>query len=169
MQACGPSLRGSCPASGLPRANSRPRSSRTRVAAPCAGLGDAFKGLFDFESWAPRSSQAWRLGRSPDQQGAPAQLLLCRSTAVHCAALCCRCAGATADAPPCAETGMDDKDVDLLNERLAQARRSGSSQAEKRGGRAAATRDGQAMGRRWACDGWALARLVFYRGCVGRR
>lgn len=93
MQACGPSLRGSCPASGLPRGPSRPRSSRTRVAAPCAGLGDAFKSLFDFESWAPRSSQAWRLGRSPDQQ----------------------------------ETGMGDKDVDLLNERLAQARRSGSS------------------------------------------
>lgn len=30
-----------------------------------AGLGDVFRDLFDFEKWAPRSSQAWRLGQEP--------------------------------------------------------------------------------------------------------
>jgi Domain of unknown function (DUF3067) len=30
-----------------------------------AGFGDAIRDLFDFEKWAPRSSQAWRLGQEP--------------------------------------------------------------------------------------------------------
>lgn len=37
-----------------------------------AGLGDVLRNLFDFESWAPRSSQAWRLGQQPaPRRGAP--------------------------------------------------------------------------------------------------
>ena len=50
------------------------RRSRRRAYVTCAGLGDAFKDLFDFESWAPKSSQAWRLGNGtgdkPQRAGA---------------------------------------------------------------------------------------------------
>lgn len=38
-------------------------------APPAAGLGDVIRDLFDFESWAPRSSQAWRLGQQPIIRG----------------------------------------------------------------------------------------------------
>jgi hypothetical protein len=63
------------PASRARRAPAR-RGARL---APAAGLGDAFRSVFDFDSWAPRSSQAWRLGGmrksvESDEDAAPSSL-----------------------------------------------------------------------------------------------
>ncbi|KAI8113752.1 hypothetical protein M9435_003744 [Picochlorum sp. BPE23] len=66
-------------------------------------LGESVRDLFDFAKWAPRSSQAWRLGQDPgvsrssdDEDGGPSP----------------------------AEMTQDD--VDVLNKRLAEQQRSGS-------------------------------------------
>lgn len=52
-----------------------------------------FKDIFDFESWAPRSSRAWRLGQEPTPRGGQP-----------------------------AEASITDNDVDVLNQRLAETR-----------------------------------------------
>lgn len=64
------------------------RSNRSKC---IAGLGDAFKDLFDFEKWAPRSSQAWRFGQEPvkNRNATPSKI--------------------------------SEDDVDILNKRLRQA------------------------------------------------
>ena len=41
------------------------RKSRGSYVIVQAGLWNAIKSMGDFESWAPRSSRAWRLGKSP--------------------------------------------------------------------------------------------------------
>lgn len=47
---------------GQPRGHSQQRVS---------SLGDALRDLFDFESWAPKSSRAWRLGTNPTEKAEP--------------------------------------------------------------------------------------------------
>lgn len=71
---------------------------RTRPISVQAGLGDAIRDLFDFEKWAPRSSQAWRLGQEPVSRNS-------RPT----------------DATP---TKMTESDVEVLNQRLSSSRSS---------------------------------------------
>ena len=51
-----------------PHAQPARSSVRRRPRPPQAGL---FGDLFDFESWAPKSSQAWRLGNNPHERRTP--------------------------------------------------------------------------------------------------
>jgi hypothetical protein len=48
-------------------ARQRQRQPRGRRPAPPPQAG-FFRDLFDFESWAPKSSQAWRLGNNPSDR-----------------------------------------------------------------------------------------------------
>lgn len=76
------------------RRQGRHRSLYSRVHA---GLGDSFKDLFDFAKWAPRSSQAWRLGQKNSKT--------------------------TSDKGVSNAAGsMTEEDVNVLNQRLFQSR-----------------------------------------------
>lgn len=68
---------------------------------PLAQLAGAVQSMFDFESWAPRSSRAWRLRQTLDDGG-----------------------GSYSDDEGAASDGATDASMDVLNERLAAARRS---------------------------------------------
>ncbi|KAL4442932.1 hypothetical protein ABPG77_008423 [Micractinium sp. CCAP 211/92] len=74
--------------------------------APLPPQANLFGDLFDFEKWAPRSSQAWRLGNGADLRRAPA---------------------GEGDAE--AAASMGESDVEVLNQRLAEARRRGDGAA----------------------------------------
>ena len=82
------------------------RQGRSQVRCE-AGLGDSLRDLFDFEKWAPRSSQAWRLGNDVRAN----------------------------DAASGTQNGkMTDEDVDVLNERLAASRSMDSDDDRLQGG-----------------------------------
>eukprot|EP00890_Picochlorum_soloecismus_P000613 jgi/Picsp_1/1552/NSC_05030-R1_protein len=83
------------------------RKGRSQVRCE-AGLGDSLRDLFDFEKWAPRSSQAWRLGNDVRASDAAAKKQ---------------------------DGKMTDDDVDVLNERLAASRSMDSDGSGKRDGR----------------------------------
>lgn len=91
MQLLGCTKGGGFAAAAAPQGRSRVRARRL----PCPPRAGLFGDLFDFESWAPKSSQAWRLGNGTGgrrQQGE---------------------AGAG---------GLTEGDVEVLNRRLADAR-----------------------------------------------
>jgi hypothetical protein len=44
---------------------SHPPAHPSPSSLSAAGLGDVIRDMFDFEKWAPRSSQAWRFGQEP--------------------------------------------------------------------------------------------------------
>lgn len=58
MQLLGCAKGGGFAAAAAPQGRSRVRARRL----PCPPRAGLFGDLFDFESWAPKSSQAWRLG-----------------------------------------------------------------------------------------------------------
>lgn len=82
------------------------RKGRSQVRCE-AGLGDSLRDLFDFEKWAPRSSQAWRLGNDVRASDA-----------------------ASRDKK---DGKMTDDDVEVLNERLAASRSMDSDDGLQRG------------------------------------
>ncbi|PSC72917.1 hypothetical protein C2E20_3892 [Micractinium conductrix] len=71
------------------------RQRRRAPSAPRAGLFDAIEDFINFEKWAPRSSQAWRLGTG----------------------------NIPPEGRRLAEDSMSEEDEDVLNQRLADARR----------------------------------------------
>ncbi|KAG7669270.1 hypothetical protein Ndes2526B_g05569 [Nannochloris sp. 'desiccata'] len=84
---------------GTQRIRSARRGPRVRLAPAQAGFGDAIRDLFDFEKWAPRSSQAWRLGQEPVVRN-------------------------PAKASNAAETSITEDDVEILNQRITSSRQS---------------------------------------------
>ena len=86
-----------CLLSGLrERPPRRQRRSRRAAAAPKAGF---FDDIFNFESWAPKSSQAWRLGKDINSKGEAAfgEERTCEAPA----AVSAGCAVATKILPSC--------------------------------------------------------------------
>ena len=86
---------GACRQLARPPGGSGGRRQRAARRPPQAGL---FDDLLNFESWAPRSSQAWRLGNNPNRREEKG-----------------------------GEGKIQEEDVDVLNQRLAEARQGGAA------------------------------------------
>ena len=67
-----------------------------------------FQDLFDFEKWAPRSSQAWRFGQDPSSNRSSSN-----STSTS---------SSTPSSPQIPTPSMSQEDVEVLNQRLAEIR-----------------------------------------------
>ncbi|KAL4457654.1 hypothetical protein ABPG75_012519 [Micractinium tetrahymenae] len=110
MQLTAGSLRATDARSACQQLSSRRRQRQQHAGgarrAPLPPQASLFGDLFEFEKWAPRSSQAWRLGNGADLR---------------------RASAGEGEEEAAAQIG--ESDVEVLNQRLAEARRRGEGAA----------------------------------------